>query len=296
MKSESGDVEQTSLIKNASLDHLLKRSTKIKQEVEQSAGELTSINATFKKDNRARVSVKEIQAAIVQNERVEHNVEKSADDLNQVNTALVDVMDERINIEFELEDAKVDLVQVRKELRKSQDNESEARKMSLKDKLTNIPNRASFEMALEQGVAESRRHGWKFAVLFIDVDKFKHINDTYGHDLGDKVLLMVADCLRSSVRDEDTACRWGGDEFMCLLLEIKKESDVNHFAQKLVNRIAEPCDFDGISLSVQTSIGIAIFPQDGETTDSLIKNADIAMYKAKVAKNRVFLFSESSRD
>jgi diguanylate cyclase (GGDEF)-like protein len=147
-----------------------------------------------------------------------------------------------------------------------------------------------FEQHLEQGLIQAKRHGWGLAVLFIDIDKFKSINDSYGHDIGDKVLLVVANRLQSLVRRLDTVSRWGGDEFMCLLMEVKQEADVTRLAEKMVNRIAEACEFNGIVISIRASIGIAIYPADGETVDALFKNADMAMFKAKGTETRVALF------
>ena len=107
---------------------------------------------------------------------------------------------------------------------------------------------------------------------------------------------MVANRLQSFVRDEDTVSRWGGDEFVCLLLEVKQEADVTRLAEKMVNRIAAACEFNGIVLSIRASIGIAIYPADGETADILFKNADTAMFKAKGTEKRVALFRESAFD
>lgn len=296
MKVESDDVEQISPIKKISFARLLKRSKNIEQEVELAAGELTAINAELMQDNKVRISAQRIQTAIGQNESVELNVAQAADDLNRVNTQLVREMDKRVTIESELADTKVDLAGVREDLWESQAKEREARETALQDHLTGIPNRAAFEQALKHGLAEARRRGWKLAVLFIDIDQFKSINDCYGHDQGDKVLRMVATRLQSALRQEDTACRWGGDEFLCLLLEVKPQTDVSRLAKKLVSRIAEPCELNGTVFSVKTSVGIAIFPEDGATIDSLLKNADTAMYKAKGTKQSVVLFRESSGD
>ena len=165
-----------------------------------------------------------------------------------------------------------------------------ARQLALLDTLTGLPNRASFEQGLAHGLIQAKRHTWNLAVLFIDIDKFKSINDTYGHSMGDHVLLTVANRLKSFVRGGDMVSRWGGDEFVCLLLEIKQEADVAHFAEQLTNRIAEPCEFNGTVISITSSIGIAIYPKDGETAEILFKNADIAMYEAKGSGNRVVLF------
>jgi diguanylate cyclase len=153
-----------------------------------------------------------------------------------------------------------------------------------------------FEQHLDQGLTQAKRHGWGLAVLFIDIDKFKSINDSYGHDLGDKVLLMVANRLQSLIRDEDTVSRWGGDEFMCLLLEVKQEADVTRLAEKMVNQLAADFEFNGIVISIRASIGIAIYPSDGETSDILFKNADMAMFRAKGTVKRVVLFHQSAFD
>ena len=103
---------------------------------------------------------------------------------------------------------------------------------------------------------------------------------------------MVANRLKSFLRDGDMVSRWGGDEFVCLLLEVKQEADVTHIAEKLTNLIAKACDFNGTVLSIRISIGIALYPADGETANILFKNADAAMYKAKGTKKRVVLFRE----
>src|SRR5664280_23911 len=166
----------------------------------------------------------------------------------------------------------------------------------LHDTLTGLRNRVLVEQRLEYGLIQAKRRNWKLAVLFIDIDKFKSINDSYGHDLGDKVLVMLANRLQSSVREEDTVCRWGGDEFMCLLLDVKQEANTTHLAEKMVDRITEAFEINGTVLSIKPSIGIAIYPADGETADLLFKNADTAMYKAKGTEKRVVLFCESVFD
>ena len=119
----------------------------------------------------------------------------------------------------------------------------------------------SFEQHLDQGLSQAKRHGWGLAVLFIDIDKFKSINDSYGHGLGDKVLLMMANRLRSFVREEDLVSRWGGDEFVCLLMEVKQEADVTRLAEKMVNQIAAACEFDGIVLSTSARSVLPSIPQ-----------------------------------
>jgi len=223
-------------------------------------------------------------------------VAKAAGDLHQVNTELAKEVAERQVIETELSDVKSDLADVRDDLSKSQANEEESRKNALHDALTGLPNRVLFGEHLDRGLSQAKRHGWKLAVLFLDIDNFKNISDSYGHDLGDKVLLTVADRLQSATRSEDTVSRWGGDEFVCLMSEVKQEADVTNFAEMIVERISEAFTFKGTVLSIRVSIGIAIYPEDGETADILFKNADTAMYKAKGTEKRVVLFRDSVFD
>lgn len=290
MKSKSKELQKRISAKRASLAHVLKTNVKIKATLKKAASELTLVNEVLSQE---KVPLQVMKQALNQNEGVEQKVEQAADDLKLVNVKLAKEITERIALESELADTKTDLAEVRDDLLKSQVKEEEAQQIALQDALTGLPNRVSFEQGLNHGLIQAKRHGWGLAVLFIDIDKFKSINDSYGHDLGDKVLLMVANRLQSSVRDEDMVSRWGGDEFVCLLLEVKQEADVTSLAEKMTNRIAEACEFNGTVLSIKASIGIAIYPADGETADVLFKNADTAMYKAKGTETRVVLFRDS---
>ena len=273
--------------KKASLERLLKKNERIKGTVKSSARKLTLVNEVLKQE---KVPVQIMKKALTQNESVEKKVARAADDLKLVNIKLTEEVSERKVIESELANTKTDLAEVRDDLSKAQAKTEEAQQIARQDTLTGLPNRVLFEHGLDHGLSQAKRHGWGLAVLFIDLDEFKSINDSYGHDLGDQVLLMVANRLKSLVRGEDIVSRWGGDEFVCLCLEVKQEADATHLAKKMINRIAEAWEFNGTSLSIRASIGIAIYPADGETADILFKNADTAMYKAKGTKKRVVLF------
>jgi diguanylate cyclase (GGDEF)-like protein len=296
MKSKSKDLKKTVPGKNASLERVINRNEKIKETVKEAANELTSVNEVLKQGKEVKIPVQIIKEAITQNKEVEYKVAKAADDLHQVNTELAKEVAERIVIETELSDVKDDLADVREELSESIAKEEKSRNIAIHDALTGLPNRVLFEEHLDHGLIQAKRHGWKLAVLFIDIDNFKSINDSHGHDLGDKVLLTVADRLQSATRSEDTVSRWGGDEFVCLLLEVKQEADVARLAELMVKRISETFEFKGVVLSIRVSIGIAIYPADGETADILFKNADKAMYKAKGTQRRVVLFHDSVSD
>lgn len=293
MKSRARDRKHLRLAQSASLEPVLRQSENIRDAVAQAAGELLSVNEALKPDNKGTASVQTIDDAIAQNVDVELKVAKAADDLNHVNTQLAGQVAQQASMASELADTKSRLAQVRDDLSESQTQERDARQKALRDPLTGIPNRASFDQALDHGLIQARRHGWKLALLFIDIDEFKSINDRYGHDAGDKVLLTVAQRLQASLREEDTVCRWGGDEFACLLLEVRQEDDLGRLADKLLNRMAEGCELGGNVISVAASIGISLYPADGETAESLLKNADTAMFRAKGTKKRVVLFRES---
>jgi diguanylate cyclase (GGDEF)-like protein len=149
------------------------------------------------------------------------------------------------------------------------------------DSLTGLPNRLQFQLQLEHGVAYARRHDSLLAVLFVDIDRFKTINDTLGHDAGDQVLVQFAQRLRQCVREVDTVARQGGDEFIVLLTELHNGADAQQVADKIMKAIAAPFIVNGDPLDVAASIGVAVYPDDDEDIDTLIEKADLAMYAAK---------------
>lgn len=156
------------------------------------------------------------------------------------------------------------------------------------DSLTTLPNRSYFKKQLKSILQESSRNGSKMALFFIDVDKFKEVNDTYGHDVGDKMLVTIAKRLLNSVREDDIVARIGGDEFVLIAKDIKNIEILEQLALKLQNKIREPIEIDTHIFNVTLSIGIAIYPQHGATSQELLKNADIAMYEVKKNKRDDF--------
>ena len=165
---------------------------------------------------------------------------------------------------------------------------SAARALSLRmsylaqhDSLTDLPNRILLNDRLTQAMALAHRHRQKLAVLFLDVDRLKHINDTLGHDIGDRLLQSVAQRLPDCVRSSDTVSRLGGDEFVVLLSEVMKTEDAAVSAHKILLALSAPHRMDERDLHVTVSIGIATYPDDGTEAETLMKNADVAMYYAK---------------
>jgi diguanylate cyclase (GGDEF)-like protein len=149
------------------------------------------------------------------------------------------------------------------------------------DTLTGLPNRRMFFDRLEHAIAGSRRSGKSLAVLFVDLDRFKEINDTFGHAVGDKILINVAILLKSSVREVDTVARLGGDEFVILIDMIDDLKHVTAIVKKLHNLFQRALQIDGRDMQVYASIGAGIFPRDGKDADELMHNADQAMYSSK---------------
>lgn len=149
------------------------------------------------------------------------------------------------------------------------------------DLLTRLPNRALFKDRLSIALTQAQREGHQLAVMFIDLDRFKIINDSMGHTIGDRVLQAVSDRLLSCVRKGDTLCRFGGDEFTLLLPEVRDLDSAVQVAEKILASIRVPLNLEGHEIFLGASIGIAMFPSAGATLDSLIKNADIAMYRVK---------------
>ncbi len=149
------------------------------------------------------------------------------------------------------------------------------------DLLTGLPNRALFKDRLTQAIANARRHGLLLAVMFLDLDRFKSVNDTLGHLMGDELLQLTSQRLRHCLREGDTLARIGGDEFMLLLPHIRTRDNAAYIAEKILAALKAPFHLNGHELYISASIGIAIYPDDGVTHETLIKHADIAMYSAK---------------
>ncbi len=161
------------------------------------------------------------------------------------------------------------------------------------DALTNLPNRRFLEVRLEHAIALSKRNSMQVVILFFDFDHFKQINDTLGHNVGDNLLKVVASRLKKNLRDTDTLARIGGDEFIILMEEVSEIEDVHRVVQKVVEDFKTPFIVDEHKISVTASIGIAVYPDDGEDSVTLIKHADLAMYQSKErGRNRHTFFSK----
>jgi diguanylate cyclase (GGDEF)-like protein/PAS domain S-box-containing protein len=165
-------------------------------------------------------------------------------------------------------------------------------RMAQHDFLTGLPNRVLLLDRVAQAIVQARRSRGRVALLFVDLDHFKHVNDSLGHDSGDRLLREVADRLRACVRASDTVCRQGGDEFVVLLPDAHNTLDVLHVAEKLLEACGRRFAIDGQDVHVGASIGISLFPEDGQDGDALTRNADAAMYHAKgLGRNNVQFYT-----
>lgn len=162
--------------------------------------------------------------------------------------------------------------------------------MAYHDVLTGLANRSQLEMVFNQALAIARRQQKKIGVLFLDLDYFKQINDTLGHDMGDALLQEVAQRLKNCIREMDIAARLGGDEFVIIITEVAKIEDITVVLQRIFHALSQTFVIKDESLSVTTSMGISCYPQDGEDLRTLLKNADLALYKAKTQGRNTYQF------
>jgi diguanylate cyclase (GGDEF)-like protein len=172
--------------------------------------------------------------------------------------------------EFRLECMIEDLLRVKAEL-----------EMANYDPLTGLPNRIIFVDRLRQAMAQSQRSGRALAVFFLDLDRFKAVNDTHGHAVGDVLLAQVAARLRACIRESDTLARLSGDEFACVQPDIDHPAQAEAVAQRFIDSLAAPFELDGVTAEVGTSVGIVLHPRYGADAEELIRLADQAMYRSK---------------
>ncbi len=223
------------------------------------------------------------------------NLEKFID---FVSTSYYECDEERNFLEHTLETSSQEMKELYEELKqKSQTtlakSEQRYKELATRDSLTGILNRFAFQKELKRIISNSKRTNVKFALLFLDLDHFKEVNDTYGHDIGDKLLQEVTNRVLSNIRVEDIFARVGGDEFVLILTNIKINT-LEKLIEKAVILFKEPWIIDKIKLHITTSIGVSIFPDHANNEINLMKKADIAMYKSKkLGRNQIIYFDKT---
>ena len=168
------------------------------------------------------------------------------------------------------------------------------KKLAYHDSLTGLPSRTLFNDRFNMAIADSKRNNRKTALIMLDLDHFKYINDNFGHAAGDEVLKEVSAKLTGILRQTDTVCRMGGDEFAILIPEINAKEMVDEVAHRILVAIGKPITTHGIEEKISASLGIAIYPEDGETLEILIKRADTAMYEVKKIGRNNYLYYQPS--
>lgn len=201
--------------------------------------------------------------------------------LDQLRAAMAIDRDNQRRLELELHEAREALEKMQLEFQDSQAGELQARHLSLHDELTALPNRRHSREQLNKALVQACAHRTTAALLFLDLDGFKAINDLHGHETGDEVLRIVAARLSRAVRAGDVVCREGGDEFLCLPLGPMGATQLAHLARKLFDAVSAPLALHHLHLAIRPSIGVAIYPIHADDTDALLKAADAAMYRAK---------------
>ena len=257
------------------LTRVLEQSEHIHVQVKQSAEELSSVNTGLEHALANNDPLAGVKTALDKNEVVMRELQDASEKLTEVTQALQIEIRDRTMVDHQLAAAV--------------EQEEGSRNAALHDKLTDLPNRVLLGDRLEHGMAQAKRHRWNLAVMFVDLDKFKSVNDTYGHQAGDAVLQTVAMRLKRTMRNDDTISRFGGDEFLCVLTELREQNEIAMIAAKILKAIQAPCCLrvgDVIfSPRLEASIGISVFPKDGASAAVLINRADEAMYGAKATKS-----------
>lgn len=189
------------------------------------------------------------------------------------------------------------LVLVLHDLTERRRYEEKLRHNAVTDYLTELPNRFRFFDRISIALAHAQRDHTRMAILMLDLDNFKKVNDTWGHGVGDRLLRNVAERLIQMFRKSDTIARWGGDEFVLLLPEIPTADVAKNVAERILHSVNRPFEFDGLKITITASIGISVFPDDSQDADMLIRNSDIAMYWAKEeGRNRCHQYNHEQRE
>ena len=176
------------------------------------------------------------------------------------------------------------------DITEQKDHDNQIFSMAFYDPLTNLPNRRLFEKNLESMIEKSKETNDVFSVMFLDLDRFKNINDSFGHKLGDKVLIAVTQLIINNCSDYCLVSRFGGDEFVLICSEIENAKQATEFATDIIKKIEQPMYIDGVSIYISASVGVAFYPEDGSDMSMLVRNADTAMYKSKKDVSSKVLF------
>ena len=263
------------------LDAALDKSHEVKAEVEAVAEDLGSTNDQAKARIAQGATTLPAAQVLQDGVDVEKRVQACADELQKVTEDLAHGVDEVKAMDQALSRSRAALAESEEALALARQAERRASHIAMHDQKTGLPNRTLFDDRLAQAIAGAERHGGMLAVMFLDLDRFKLINDTHGHAAGDSVLTVIAQRLMRHARDADTVCRNGGDEFLYLLINPTDRDTVARIAGVVRKAIEAPIGLGELQFVITPSIGIALYPDDGTNGQTLIAHADAAMYRAK---------------
>ena len=249
---------------------------------------------------RLRLTVGELLAELPAHQlpdaahKVQASVLECVNALDQLQLTLSHEFSRRQQLEREVIETQAVLARARDQLSATQAEEQHARHLAAHDSLTALPNRSRFHERLEHALADPERRRQGLALLYLDLDGFKAVNDAHGHDAGDELLRIVAARLARSVRADDMVSRIGGDEFACLLPDVPSREQLSHLACKMFDAVSAPMKIGQLKLTIHASIGIAVCPTDGASAEALLKSADHAMYRAKRRNTGYAFFAEAA--
>lgn len=257
------------------LTRVLGQSEHIHALIKQAAEELSSLSAGAKREPSNPEAPPEVSVAVEINDAISRRLQEASENMAAVNQALQIEIRDRTMVDYQLAAAV--------------EQEEGSRSAALRDYLTGLPNRVLFKDRLEHGIAQAKRHQRKLGLMFVDLNNFKNINDTYGHQVGDAVLQGVATRLQHNTRNDDTISRYGGDELLYLLTQLHDQADITMIAAKILEAIRAPLEIRAgdvvVIFRLEASIGMSMYPAHGVTASALIKRADEAMYVAKENKS-----------
>ena len=270
----------------------LEQSHEVKAKVEDLAEDLSETNRSVEEKIASGATTLSAHATLSESLSTEAKVQECAEDLQHVTETLAHGITDLRATADKLTRSQAALVVSQTALAAAQVEVEYARHRASHDRATGLPNRELFDDRATHAIALAERHDWTLAMMFIDLDKFKEINDTHGHGAGDTALDVVAARLLECSRGEDAVCRAGGDEFLFLMVDAGTEQQVMRVATRIVECVSAPFLHGATELRITPSVGIAMFPRHGQTVGELVTNADAAMYLAKAGAVNVEIFQE----
>lgn len=283
----NASVPQAEAKASNSVELALVQSQAVQEKIGECADDLSltkqSVHSTLEQGANLLAALEVLVKADPAHDKVLECVEE----LHSVNETLSQGMSSLERTEAALEESRASLAASQLALSQALDEIKQVRDLALQDGLTGLPNRELFMDRLGYAIALARRREWNLAVMFLDLDGFKAINDNFGHAAGDEVLTQTAKRLTRKLRFADTVCRYGGDEFVLMLVNPQAQANIERIANEVLAELAAPIPFGEASLEIGASLGIAIYPDHGQERTELIQQADAAMYVAKKAKSRI---------